>query len=126
MEFEFRRDVTGELHARFSMGCEAFGAWLLEEVGQSRSVLSELFQAMAELRGDGRQEYRRSGSEYHVKLTQDEVEVCDARVDFDAPELMSDTADADALDFYDAEARASCGLDDFEEMLLEWEKFISP
>lgn len=126
MEFEFRKDVTGELHAHFSMGCEAFSGWLLEEVGYSYALLSQLLQVIAELREEKCLEYQRKGTEYNIKLTRDEVEVCDARIDFNARELMTDASAADALDFYDAEAHAICGLDDFEEMLLEWEIFISP
>ena len=126
MEFEFRKDITGELHAHFSMGCEVFSGWLLEEVGSSCSLLNEILQAIAELRDETRSEYQRRGSEYNIRLTLDEVEVCDARIDFNAQELMTDAGAADALDFYDTEAHAVCGLDDFEDMLLEWETFISP
>ena len=125
MEFEFRRDVSGELQARFSMGSEAFGRWLQDEVGHNSAVLIDIFRAIEELRSEERKTYQRSGSEYTIKLTLDEVEVFDTRVDFDAQELMDETAAADALDFYDEESHACCGLDDFEEMLLEWKLFLS-
>ena len=126
MEFEFRRDVTGELHASFSMGCEALGSWLLEEVGDKTSLLDEVFGKIAALRAGECRECCLPGSAYNVRLTLDEVDVCDARIDFDEQELMTDAVGVDALGFYDEEARAFCGLDDFETMLMEWEKFISP
>ena len=34
MDYEFRRDPFGGYRARFSMGHEAIGQWLIDEVGK--------------------------------------------------------------------------------------------
>ncbi|CAM3719749.1 YacL family protein [Parendozoicomonas haliclonae] len=125
MEYEFRRDFAGDLQTNFSMNHEAIGAWLLEEVGRRSSVMSDIFRAIEQIRAGERREYRLNGDEYNLRLDSQEAEVCDARIDFEADELMSEEALADAFDFYDEESRASCGLDDFEEMLREWERFVT-
>ncbi len=124
MEFEFVRDVTGELRAHFSLGSEAVGAWLMEEVGDSQTALQSVLAAIGKVRSGELREYRLAGSEYSLRLTGDEAEICDARIDFDGDDLLNDEAVADDLDYYDAEAKACIGLDDFEEMLWEWQRFL--
>ena len=126
MEYEFRKDVTGELTASFSMGHEAIAAWLLEEVGRRTSVLPALYQAIEELQHHEKWEYLRDGQEYNLRLTRSEAEICNAQIDFEADAFSVDGVELDAeeMDFYDDEARASCGLDDFQNMLKEWELFV--
>ncbi len=124
MEFEFRRDVSGELTAIFSMGSEAIAAWLLEEVGCQTSVMDEIFRAIRQLRSDERQEYLLKGSEYILRLDRESAEISDVRINFDADERI-EGIESDGLNFYDEEAHASCGLDDFEEMLIEWGRFTA-
>ena len=43
MDYEFRRDPFGGYRARFSMGHEAIGQWLIDEVGKDEEKLDELF-----------------------------------------------------------------------------------
>nr|WP_281647398.1 YacL family protein [Parendozoicomonas sp. Alg238-R29] len=122
MEFEFRRDVTGELAASFSMGHEAIAAWLLEEVGSRKAVLPDLYSAISQLQNCERWEYLRDGQEYNLRLTRSEAEICNAQIDFEADDIDADQCEG--LGFYDDEARSSCGLDDFLNMLQEWERFV--
>ena len=126
MEFEFRRDVTGELQAHFSMGCEAIAAWLTEEVGRRVTVLPEIFKAIDQLQAGERWEYLHEGVEFNLRLGRNEAEVCDSRIDFGADDMAEgDAGMAEDLDFYDEEQRACCGLDDFRDMLIEWQDFVS-
>ena len=39
MDYEFRRDPFGGYRARFSMGHEAIGQWLIDEVGKDEEKL---------------------------------------------------------------------------------------
>ncbi|MCL6270117.1 YacL family protein [Sansalvadorimonas sp. 2012CJ34-2] len=123
MEFEFRRDVTGELQASFSMGHEAIAAWLLEEVGKRKAVLPELHKAIEKLQNRELWEYSREGVEYSLKLNRSEAEVYNSRIDFENADDEFDGL-GEEIDFYDDESRSSCGLDDFKSMLLEWEQFV--
>jgi len=40
MDYEFRRDPFGGYRARFSMGHEAIGQWLIDEVGKDEEKLT--------------------------------------------------------------------------------------
>ena len=123
MEFEFRKDVTGQLQAVFSMGHEAMAAWLQEEVGQRRSILTSLNQVLDQLGCGERWDFTLEGAEYTLHLNREEAEVIDSRIDFDAD--SDDPDNGEELGWYDQEARCSCGLSDFRTMLREWQRFIS-
>ncbi|MTI14879.1 YacL family protein [Sansalvadorimonas verongulae] len=128
LEYEFRKDITGELSASFSMGHEAIAAWLLEEIGQRTPVLPALYKAIDQLQNHERWEYVLDGVEYNLRLTCSEAEICNAQIDFEADSFRVDGVDmgeGQDMDFYDDEARSSCGLDDFKNMLKEWELFVN-
>ncbi len=123
MEYEFIRDFTGLVQARFSMGHEAMGAWLQEEISSRVSILPELYRVIEQLQRCERWEYVLDGSEYSLRLGRTEAEVVNSRVDFDLSCSALDDM-AEDMDWYDQESRCSCGLDDFLAILKEWERFI--
>ncbi len=131
MEFEFRRDESDTLQASFSMGHEAVASWLLEEVGHRvEEVLPGIYSAIERLLAGECKEYRLDGEEYNLRMSSSEAEVFNAKIDFDADDIPADESDdepelTDNLNYYDDEARANCGLDDFRDMLVEWERFVS-
>ena len=64
MDYEFRRDPFGGYRARFSMGHEAIGQWLIDEVGRTRRSSTRLFAIIDQLSGRTRTEYRLLGGDY--------------------------------------------------------------
>lgn len=120
VEYDFGRDLTGKLHAGFSMGHEAFGLWLIEEVGDDRTLMQELLLHAQQLkRGEG-WEYRHEGTSYSLLLSREDAQVRAHALDMPLDGELSD----EDLDLYDDEAQASCGLDDFMGVLEDWAEFV--
>ncbi|MGI9273960.1 MAG: YacL family protein [Endozoicomonas sp.] len=124
MEYEFRRDITGHFTALFSMGHEAFGAWLTEEVGCRSNMLAELYRAVSELQGRQRWEYVVEGELYTLRLSRSRAEVRSSTLSEDIDLHDARPEELEGMSYYDDESMASCGLDDFKTMLLAWEQFI--
>ena len=120
MEYEFRRDLTGHVEARFSMGHEAMGSWLLTEPDARADRLEPLFKAINTLSSGDRREFVLPGQEFNLRLTQTDATVRSTAL----PEDDSDDRPEDEdMDFYDQELQAECGLDDFKTMLDAWLMF---
>lgn len=118
MDYEFRRDGFGGYRARFSMGHEAIGQWLIDEVGKDEGVLEALFAAIDRLSARQQEEVRRPGRDYSLTLTQEEAEVKANVLNISLDE------DLDDLAYYDDEQLALCGLEDFAAVLTSWRAFI--
>ena len=118
MDYEFRRDPFGGYRARFSMGHEAIGQWLIDEVGKDEEKLDELFSIIDQLSNRTRVEYRLNGGDYSLLLTHEEAEVKANALNIELGE------DLDDLAYYDDEQLAMCGLEDFAQVLTSWRAFI--
>ncbi|CAJ1913843.1 MULTISPECIES: YacL family protein [Aeromonas] len=118
MDYEFRRDPFGGYRARFSMGHEAIGQWLIDEVGKDEEKLDELFAIIDQLSSRTRTEYRLLGGDYSLLLTHEEAEVKANVLNIEQDE------DLDDLAYYDDEQLAMCGLEDFAQVLVSWRAFI--
>ena len=120
LDYEFSYDLTGAYCAEFTMGHEALGYWLTHELGCNQALATSVVNAITQLQAKQRWDYQFEGSEYNLLLSRDDVTVrahaLDASLD---EELETD------LDFYDDESTASCGLDDFLEILQAWLLFIN-
>lgn len=118
MDYEFRRDLHGRYKAELSMGHEALGLWLTEEVATDLVVVGVLLEKIAQLQNRACWEHRHPGREFMLTMTQEGVEVRAA--------LLDDLADEapEELSHYDEESQASCGLDDFRQLLEAWCEFI--
>jgi len=112
MDYEFRRDPFGGYRARFSMGHEAIGQWLIDEVGKDEEKLDELFSIIDQLSNRTRVEYRLNGGDYSLLLTHEEAEVKANALNIELGE------DLDDLAYYDDEQLAMCGLEDFAQVLV--------
>lgn len=112
MDYEFRRDPFGGYRARFSMGHEAIGQWLIDEVGKDEEKLDELFAIIDQLSSRTRVEYRLLGGDYSLLLTHEEAEVKANVLNIEQDE------DLDDLAYYDDEQLAMCGLEDFASARL--------
>ena len=119
MDYEFKKNtLDGQYYALFSMGHEALGRWLVEEVDQDFDKISAILLAIPTIsqKVNG---VRWLGHELTLVLQGDEALV-------QANHLFSDSDDeleAD-LHLYEDESVALCGLDDFEQVLLAWKSFI--
>ncbi|UTW03728.1 YacL family protein [Amphritea atlantica] len=121
MDYDFTHDIYGAFRAEFSMGHEALGYWLTYELRSRQTVISELLTIISELQNRQRMDYLMEGSEYNLLLSRDEAVVRAHALDSEFEEEQPD----DNLVFYDQESTASCGLDDFIEILEGWQQFTS-
>ncbi|AJC67635.1 MULTISPECIES: protein YacL [Dickeya] len=117
MDYEFLRDVTGQVVVRMSMGHEAVGHWLNEEVKGQQAVLDEVEAAVRELSGSERQ-WERAGHEYTLLLDSEEVMVRANQLAFETDELE------EGMSYYDEESLSLCGLEDFLELLEKYRAFV--
>ncbi|WPD74800.1 protein YacL [Dickeya fangzhongdai] len=117
MDYEFLRDVTGQVVVRMSMGHEAVGHWLNEEVKGQQAVLDEVEAAVRELAGSERQ-WERPGHEYTLLLDSEEVMVRANQLAFETDELE------EGMSYYDEESLSLCGLEDFLELLEKYRTFV--
>ncbi len=118
MEYEFSQDFTGP-EARFSMGHEAFGYWLTQEIGARKDKLAGVFKALNKLTQGTAWDAEITGFEYDLLLSRDE-----AMVRAHALSAGDDLDLEEDMDFYDSESSARCGLEDFAELIDKWAGFI--
>ncbi len=104
----------------FSMGHEAMGRWLLDELGTELSHVERYLETLHQL--DSEQQWH--GHTFTLTANQDEVVVmANAMLQTPSDEAEA-TLSAQALTFYDQESCAACGYDDFIEMLEAYRDFI--
>lgn len=127
MEFEFRKDfITGKATVQLSMEQHAFAVWL-EQEGQLITWVDNLILKVNSLQIGDELEFKVMGSEFVLFLTRDEALVTHHRL-FDneddqyQDELLMNEED---LSFYNLEIEASCGLEDFLNLIESWREFIS-
>lgn len=118
MDYEFLRDPFGGYRARFSMGHEAIGQWLIDEVGKDEQKIATLLASIEQLSLRQRTEYQLIGADYSLLLTHEEAEVKANVLHFDVEPAGED------LVYYDDEQLAMCGLEDFAKILTSWRTFI--
>ncbi|MGL4205412.1 MAG: YacL family protein [Aeromonadaceae bacterium] len=119
MDYEFIREPDGRLKANLSMGHEAVGHWLNDEVGTNLALIEAVLADIdAVLRGE-QETVERHGAVYTLHLGDEEAEIAANVVQFEfADDLEPDMA------YYDDEQMAGCGLADFHSLLLAWLDFV--
>lgn len=121
MDYRFYYNERQLPCARLSMDHEALGPWLTDEVGDDSILLSQILQAIRDLEQGTHQEYEWQGQNFLLRLNRDDAEVI-------ALELLQEHSleeiENEDMDFYDAESRAICGLEDFRDLLIEWRDFL--
>ncbi|MCW8332274.1 YacL family protein [Vibrio paucivorans] len=118
MEFQFTRNtLMGEYYVKCSMGHEVVGRWLQEEIGKNRHKIEEVDQLIELAKSNPAQELKLLGTEISLSIHDNEV-VVEENVLAHEQELEGE------FDFYDSEASASCGLDDFELLIERWIDFL--
>lgn len=120
MEFEFRKDfISEQATVKLSMGHEAFATWL-EQEGQKVEWIEDLLSQISLLEQRTIKEFKLQGDEFSLFMNQDEAQVLNHS-------LMNNQDDDDLetdMNFYDAEIQASCGLEDFLNLLESWLEFV--
>jgi len=120
MEFEFRKNFISEsATVKISMGHEAFATWL-EQEGQRVAWVEILLEKIHLLQLRQINEFTLPGSEFSLLLTQDEAQVANHSLLNNQDEMGLD----EDMNFYDLEIQASCGLEDFINLIESWLDFI--
>ncbi|MEH0675509.1 YacL family protein [Vibrio scophthalmi] len=120
MEFEFiKNTLLGDVYVRSSMGHEVFGRWLQEEIGQDPVKLYSIDQLLASAKAAPQQEFILEGREISLTVQGDEVLVEENSLKHDF-HLGAESE----FELYESESRASCGLEDFEQLLDQWKSFL--
>ncbi|HFN9833447.1 TPA: protein YacL [Yersinia enterocolitica] len=117
MDYEFLRDLTGQVLVRFSMGHEVIGHWLNEEIKGDLVKLDQIEAAAAEVKGSERQ-WQLDGHEYTLWLDGEEVMVRANQLDIEGDEME------EGMNYYDEESLCLCGLEDFLLVLQGYRNFI--
>ena len=124
MEYEFINDPTTRYaKAKFSLEHEVFGPWLEVEVGNDPQKLTTLLNVIDQADHSIGQQHEVVGSEYTVRIVEKDVSIA-ANASLNGIEALPDALSADDIEFDDQES-ASCGLEDFRELLLSWARFTN-
>lgn len=120
MEYEFlRNSMTGTFLARFSMEHAVMGLWFSEELADDKDFYVEIGQTIAQLQANQIGSKVFVGKGLSVELDNEQVRVFANEIDMD-----QDIDNDSGLSLYDSESEAFCGLEDFNEVLLSWRRFI--
>jgi uncharacterized protein YacL (UPF0231 family) len=123
MEYQFIDDpLTGSAIAKFSLDHEVIGPWLEVEVGTDTEKLKQLLSAMADIEAEKQTEITITGNEYTVVFNRGDVTI-QTNASMDGLEILPDSLIEEDIDF-DQQDSASCGHEDFRELLLSWAKFV--
>lgn len=118
MEYQFVRGLTGEYKVICSMDHEVVGRWLEQEVYTDKARIEKLLEAIKQIKAGAGEEFLFTGKEISVSLQQGDVIIEENALH------SSDELDDSEFDFYNSESTAECGLEDFEQLLVSWQKFI--
>ena len=121
MDHEFVRDITGRCLARLSMGHEAFGSWLTDEVGERPDVCEDILEKIKSL-SNSDESIEWKGHTFQLYLDNESATVSALELQFNTVEHNDVEA---GMSYYDDELFAACGLEDFEALIRAWLDFIS-
>ena len=122
MEYEFTHDtITGVAKAIFSYEHQAMGPWLEVEVGNDVNKLTNVLNAMNDVKLGRSQDITIIGCEYSLQLSFDDVQIQPNALKNNKQDLPVELVDDDL--HLDELVSASCGADDFRVVLMSWAKF---
>lgn len=117
MEYEFLRDLTGQVKVRMSMDHEAVGHWFNDEVKENLALLDEVEAAMREIKGSERQ-WQRIGHEYTLWMDDEEVMIRANHL------ALEDDGLEEGMNYYDEESLSFCGVEDFLAVMNAYRQFL--
>ncbi|QMV13367.1 hypothetical protein Vspart_00592 [Vibrio spartinae] len=119
MEFEFRKNMLlGEYYAAFNMEHAVISRFLEDETGADRTIIDQVLQLLQSAYQDDLTEQVWFGREISLKILEGEVTIFE--------NILTHTNHhdfEDEFELYESESIATCGLDDFESMLMQWQQF---
>ena len=119
MDYEFKKNVLdGSYYCHCSMGHEILGRWVQEEIGKDQAKVREVLALLDQARANSAKEWSRTGPEISLLICGDEVTIQDNAL------LMAYDDQESEFELYDSESIACCGLEDFEQLMLQWLEFI--
>ncbi len=117
MDYQFLKDITGSITAKFSMDHEAIGYWLNEEIKNDLSLLDTIAENYELIKGSEKQ-WEFIGHEYTLILDEEEVMIRANQLAFETDGLE------EGMSYYDNESIAFCGVNDFFDMLDDYREFV--
>lgn len=121
MEYEFRRNsLDGNVHAIFSMDHEVLGKWLSDEVGNNTRLINEILAAIEKIKCAKETQYHLVGADFTLEVDTEQVSIFANVLGFQGDYELEDD-----MNVYDVESTCSCGIDDFEHVLLRWQQFLN-
>lgn len=134
MEYSFSRDDIEQPIAQLNMEAEAFGHWLSIEMGErNMAQLSSLITVVAQLLAGEKWQYQLVGREFSLQLSRDQAVVQSNSImqasesdamEYDADEYDDGLGEMEMLSDAQSGLIASCGLEDFQQLLLAWYKYV--
>lgn len=119
MDYQFKKDLYGQPIAKFSMGHEAIGRWLSDELSNNQPIIQKLIDLISQIE-NGRVGFREiNGAEFQLSISLSGVEVGPLE-----SEHIEDNSLLQDHNLYEGESIAECGLFDFKEVLLSWQEFV--
>jgi len=118
MEYEFLRDLTGQVKVRMSMDHEAVGHWFNEEVKENLALLDEVEAAMRAIKGSERQ-WQRIGHEYTLWMDDEEIMIRANHL------ALEDDGLEEGMNYYDEESLSFCGIEDFLLVIAAYRQFVN-
>jgi uncharacterized protein YacL (UPF0231 family) len=120
MEFEFRKNILlGEYYASFNMEHAVISRFLEDEVRSERTMIDQILQLLQLASQNDLAEQIWNGREISVKILDGEVTVFE-----NALMHLNHNDFEDEFELYESESIATCGLNDFESMMIQWQKFV--
>ena len=120
MDYQFKKDLYGQPTAKFSMGHEAVGRWLTDELGNNQKKTQNLLDIVIQIE-QGKIGFREiTGTEFQLSLSLNNVEVSARATDFELDEELHQDSH-----LYEGESFSECGLTDFSVVLVSWLDYIN-
>ncbi|WP_104399938.1 YacL family protein [Vibrio penaeicida] len=119
MEYQFTKNsLTGDYLVKCSMGHEIVGRWLQEEVNAQIRVIDGILQRLEWMVDGQHHEDKIEGREISVLITREEVTIQENGFAYQ-PEC-----DEPDMHIYESESSASCGFEDFVDLVKAWKDFV--
>ncbi|MHC6526349.1 YacL family protein [Vibrio proteolyticus] len=120
MDFVFKKNaLDGSYYCQCSMGHEIVGRWLQEEIGHEMARIEQVMALVAQARTAPGGEHRLLGREISLLISADEV-----IIEANALALSDSEVVPEEFELYDSESVGCCGLEDFEQLIRQWQAFI--
>lgn len=120
MDFVFKKNaLDGSYYCQCSMGHEIVGRWLQEEIGHEMARIEQVMALVAQARTAPGGEHRLLGREISLLISADEVIIEDNALALNESEVVPEE-----FELYDSESVGCCGLEDFEQLIRQWQAFI--